>query len=109
MFRRLAFVIILAGIGVAAALAAPLPGKVQSVASDTLVVVVNLENVEWLVVGKPVRLLDADKKGALVGKSMVIGVADSTVTLVAPKGKAKTLKPGSSVTMEKPKAGMSGC
>ncbi|MBK7772447.1 MAG: hypothetical protein IPI48_18515 [bacterium] len=35
MFRRLAFVIILAGIGVAAALAAPLPGKVQSVASDT--------------------------------------------------------------------------
>lgn len=108
MFRRLAFVIILAGIGVAAALAAPLPGKVQSAASDTLVVVVNLENVEWLVVGKPVRLMDADK-GALVGKSMVIGVADSTVTLVAPKGKAKNLKPGSSVTMEKPKAGMSGC
>ena len=89
MFRRLAFVIILAGIGVAAALAAPLPGKVQSVASDTLVVVVNLENVEWLVVGKPVRLVDVDNKGALVGKSMVIGVADSTVTLVAPKGKAK--------------------
>lgn len=108
MFRRLAFVMILAGIGAAAAMAAPLPGKVHSTSADTLVVVVKLENVDWLVVGKPVRLMDADK-GALVGKSTVIAIADSTVTVVAPKGKAKNLKPGSSVTMEKPKAGMSGC
>lgn len=108
MFRRLVFVVILASLGATAAMAAPLPGKVKSTASDTLVVVVKMENVEWLVVGKPVRLMDADK-GALVGKSMVIGIADSTVTVVAPKGKAKNLKPGSSVTMEKPKAGMSGC
>lgn len=108
MLKRLAFVMILAGIGAAAALAAPLPGKVQSTAADTVVVAVKIENVEWLAVGKPVRLMDADKK-LLVGKSTVIAIGDSTVTLVAPKGKAKNLAAGSSVTMEKPKAGMSGC
>lgn len=108
MFRRLAFVMILAGIGAAAALAAPLPGKVHSASADTLVVVINLENADWVKVGKPVRLMDADK-GALVGKSTVIAIADSTVTVVAPKGKAKNLKPGDAVTMEKPRAGMSGC
>lgn len=108
MYRRFVLAAMLATLAATAATAAPLPGKVNSVASDTLVVVAQLDKVEWLKVGAPVRLMDADK-GALIGKSMVIGVADSTVTLVAPKGKAKNLKPGSAVTMDKPKAGMSGC
>ena len=111
MFKHPAFTAILAILVVlaaAAATAAPLPGKVVSTATDTVVVVAHFDKVEWLKVGAPVRLMDADK-GALIGKSMVIGVADSTVTLVAPKGKAKTLNPGGAVTMDKPKAGMSGC
>lgn len=108
MLRRLAFIVALLVLSSTAALAAPLPGKVRSTAADTVVVTIKIENIEWLKVGAPVRLMDADK-GAVVGKSMVIGVADSTVTLVAPKGKAKNLKAGSSVTLDKPKAGMTGC
>ncbi len=108
MFKRLVLAAILALLVAVAATAAPLPGKVVSTAADTVVVVAHFEKADWLKVGAAVRLMNADK-GAVVGKSMVVGVADSTVTLVAPKGKAKDLKPGSAVTLDKPKAGMSGC
>ncbi len=108
MRNRLILAAVLALFAAAAATAAPLPGKVATTAADTVVVIAHFEKIDWLKVGAAVRLMDADK-GAVVGKSMVIGVADSTVTLVAPKGKAKNLKAGSAVTLDKPKAGMSGC
>lgn len=108
MLRRLAIVIILVGIGATAALAAPLPGKIQSTAGDTLVVTVKLDKVEWVKPGAPARMV-ATEKGTLIGKCMIISVSDSTVTLLAPKAKAKTLKPGADVTIDKPKAGMAGC
>jgi hypothetical protein len=108
MLRRLALVIILAAIGAATAFAAPLAGKVQSTAGDTLVVVVHFDKVEWVKAGAAARVV-AVEKGTLIGKCMIVGVADSTVTMIAPKAKAKALKPGASVTLEKPKAGMAGC
>lgn len=108
MLRRLAFIAVLAGIGVTAALAAPLTGKVQSTAADTVVVVVQFEKIEWVKKGAAVRVVEAEK-GALIGKCMIIDVGDSTLTLLAPKTKAKNLKPGAAVTLDKPKAGMTGC
>ncbi len=108
MIRRLALVIILATVAAATAAAAPLAGKVLSTSGDTLVVVVNLDKVEWVKAGAPARVV-AVEKSALIGKCMIVGVADSTVTMVAPKAKAKALKPGAGVTLDKPKAGMAGC
>ena len=108
MFRRLAFVIILAGIGVAAALAAPLPGKVQSVAADTVVVNVKFEKPEWMKEGLPLRVVRVEKE-VVIGKAMIISVTDSTITVLTPKGKAKNLKPGADITVDKPRAGMAGC
>ena len=108
MLRRLVFVIILAGIGVAAALAAPLPATVQSTAADTVVVDVKFEKPVWMKEGLPVRVVRVEKD-VLIGKSMIIDVADSTITILTPKGKAKNLKPGASITLDKPRAGMTGC
>jgi hypothetical protein len=108
MFRRLAIIVALAGIGATAALAAPLTGKVQSTAADTVVVIVNFEKIEWVKKGASVRLVAAEK-GAVIGKCVIISAADSTVTLLAPKTKAKGLAPGAAVTLDKPKAGMTGC
>lgn len=108
MLKRLAFVGILAGIGVTAAMAAPLTGKVHSTAADTVVVVVKFEKPEWMKQGLPVRVVRVEKE-VVIGKSMIISVADSTITILTPKGKAKNLKPGAGVTLDKPKAGMAGC
>jgi hypothetical protein len=108
MLKRLVFVGILAGLGVTAALAAPLTGKVQSTAADTVVVVVKFEKPEWMKTGSPVRVVRVEKE-VVIGKSMIISVADSTITILTPKGKAKNLKPGAGVTLDKPRAGMAGC
>lgn len=108
MLRRLALAVALAGIGTAVALAAPLAGKVQSTAADTVVVVVHFEKIEWVKKGAAVRVVEAEK-GAVIGKCMIIDVGDSTLTLLAPKTKAKNLKPGADVKLDKPKAGMTGC
>jgi len=108
MFKRLAFIAVLAGIGAAAALAAPLPANVQSTAADTVVVVVKFEKPEWMKTGLPVRVVRVEKE-LLIGKSMIIDVADTTITVLTPKGKAKNLKPGAGITLDKPRAGMAGC
>lgn len=108
MFRRLAFVMILAAVGVAAATAAPLPCQVQSVAADTVVVNVKVEKPEWIKEGLPLRVVRVEKN-VVIGKSMIIGVTDSTITVLTPKGKGKNLKPGADITVDKPRAGMAGC
>lgn len=108
MFRRLAFVMILAAVGVAAATAAPLPCQVRSVAADTVVVNVQVEKPEWIKEGLPLRVVRVEKN-VVIGKSMIIGVTDSTITVLTPKGKAKNLKPGADITVDKPRAGMAGC
>jgi phosphohistidine swiveling domain-containing protein len=108
MFRRLALFIILAAVGAAAATAAPLPCQVQSVAADTVVVNVKFEKPEWMKEGLHLRVVRVEKN-VLIGKSMIIGVSDSTITVLTPKGKAKNLKPGADITVDKPRAGMAGC
>jgi len=108
MFRRLAFVVILAAVGAAAAAAAPLPCKVHSVAADTVVVNFKAEKPVWIKAGESLRVVRVEKD-LLIGKSMIIGVTDSTITVLTPKGKAKNLKPEADITIDKPRAGMSGC
>jgi len=108
MLRRLILVIALTVSGAAAALAAPLAGNVQSTAADTVVVVVKFEKPEWLKLGSPVRVVRVEKN-VLIGKSMIIDVADTTITILTPKGKGKNLKPGAGITLDKPRAGMEGC
>ncbi len=108
MFRRLAFVVILAAVGAAAATAAPLPCQGNSVAADTVVVNIKGEKPVWIKEGLPLRVIRVEKD-VVIGKSMIIGVTDSTFTVLTPKGKAKNLKPGADITVDKPRAGMAGC
>lgn len=99
MVRRLTLVLALLSLGVTAALAAPIAGKVKSIAADTVVVKLTGEKADWLKKGVNVKIQG--------GKGTVIAVGDSTVTIVTPK--AKEMKADSTVTFEKAKAAMTGC
>jgi len=108
MFRRLAFVVILTAVGAAMATAAPLPCQVHSVAAETGVVNFKVEKPEWIKEGLTLRVVRVEKE-VVIGKSMIIGVTDSTIPVLTPKGKAKNLKPGADILVDKPRAGMAGC
>ncbi len=99
MIRRLTLVLALLAVCAAAALAAPIAGKVESTAGDTLVVKFKAEKIDWLKKGTNVKILG--------GKGMIIAVQDSLVTITTPK--AKEAKAGQEVTFEKAKAAMTGC
>jgi hypothetical protein len=99
MLRRLTFTLALLALGVAAALAAPIAGKVQSTATDTVVVKITCAKIDWVKKGINVKIQG--------GKGTIIAVGDSTVTIVTPK--AKEMKADSTVTFEKAKAALTGC
>lgn len=99
MLRRLTFTLALLALGVTAALAAPIVGKVQSTAADTVIVKIAGEKIDWIKKGVTVRIQG--------GKGTIIAVGDSTLTIVTPK--AKEMKADSTVTFEKAKAAMTGC
>ena len=99
MLRRLTLACALLTVFAAVALAAPIAGKVQSTAGDTLVVKFKAEQTDWLKKGTNVKILG--------GKGLIIAVQDSLVTITSPK--AKEAKAGQDVTFEKAKAAMTGC
>jgi hypothetical protein len=102
MLRRLVFALALVALGVTVALAAPIVGKVQSTAADTVVLVVKIAKdkvPDWYKEGTKVKI-DG-------GKGVIIAVGDTTVTVVTPK--AKEMKKDAEVPFEKAKAALTGC
>lgn len=99
MLRRLTFILALLALGVTVALAAPIAGKVQSTAGDTVIVKLGCAKLDWAKKGINVKIQG--------GKGTIIAVGDSTLTIVTPK--AKEMKADSTVTFEKAKAAMTGC
>lgn len=99
MLRRLALTLALLAFGTAAALAAPLNGKVTAIDKDKVQVVVAGKLADWVKKGNPVRFLGT--------KGKIVSVSADTVTIATPK--SGTAKVGQAVTLEKPRPGVSGC
>ena len=100
MTKRVLLLAALLMVAAGVAQAGHLTGKIQTVRGDTLVIQAPVHGVKWVAVGKTVKL---DKKI----KAVVIAVADSMVTVVAPK--AEKLKVGEKVEIKKARRVMSGC
>ena len=97
MFKRIAIVIVLFALAAAPALAAPVAGKVASVAGTTVQITLEGELASWVKKGVAVKI-----KG---GPGKVVEVSGSTVTVTTTK--ASELKAGDAVSFDK--RSMSGC
>lgn len=99
MLKRLALALGLLVFMAAVALAAPLKGKILTIEKDQVQVKVTDKLEDWIKKGASVRFLAA--------KGKIVSVAGDTVTVSSTK--AGTAKVGQDVTLEKPRAGVSGC
>jgi len=99
MFKRLALTALFLAIGVAAAFAAPMPGKVVAVDKQDVRVIVTGKLPAWAKKGASVKFLGA--------RATITGVASDTLTIRSPRA-AKT-KAGEAVTLDQFKATAAGC
>lgn len=99
MIKRLLLTLAMVTLGAAAATAAPLNAKVTAIDKDTVQVVVEGKLPDWVKKGGKVRFLSA--------KGMIVSVQADTVAIAT--AKASQTKVGNAVTLDKPRAGVSGC
>ncbi len=99
MLRRLALACLVTAFAASAALAAPMTGKVLQVQKKQVRLVLTSKAADWVKKGAAVRFLGA--------RGTIVSVAKDTLVVSTPNA-AKT-KPGETVTLDKPRAGVAGC
>ncbi len=99
MIKRLALTIALLLVCVAAAIAAPIGGKITGVKDKDVQVTVTAKLADWVKKGAAVKFLGV--------KGTVLSVAGNVVTITSPK--ADKAKVGDPVTFDKFKATAGGC
>ncbi len=98
MLKRFAFTVVALLLSVVVAMAAPVAGKVATVAGDKVTVELQADKPAWMKAGAQVKIKN-------VGPGKVSDISGKTVTITSKK--ASSLKAGDDVSIDK--GGMSGC
>ncbi len=100
MRNRLLLAALAVALGASAALAAaPFTGKIAVVNKQHICILVSAKPEVWMKKGAKVRVLG--------GRATIVNVVADTLCVVSPK--AAGAKVGEKVTLEKPRAGATGC